>query len=77
MQRPEHEQPHGAAAWPFPSPALPGGAVSRCFLGLGGEALGPLIAVGARAPQEEGWRSKGREWEAVLDSVFSSYLGQL
>lgn len=37
-QRPEHEQPHGASAGPLPPPALPGGAVSRCFAGLGGEA---------------------------------------
>lgn len=66
MQRPEHEQPHGAAAWPLPPPPLPGGAVSRCFMGFRGEAAGPLIAEGARAPQEEGWNSKGREWEAVL-----------
>lgn len=32
-QRPQHEQPHGAAARPLPTPVLPGGAVSRCLVG--------------------------------------------
>lgn len=36
VQRPEHEQPHGAPAWPLQPPALPGGAVSRCLVGSWG-----------------------------------------
>lgn len=56
-QRPEHEQPHGAAAWPLPPPALPGGAVSRGLRGLG-QGFGTLAAVGAWAPRG-GLRGRG------------------
>lgn len=49
-QRPQHEQPHGAAARPLPTPALPGGAVSRCLVGW---ARAPSGCSGAPGPGED------------------------